>query len=96
MNNPKTPPASGSLHRLVRLPFVIRRFERHDIHKYPCNSTRLLLPTIYVIGWPRSRMQVTLGFWIWRMDFEVLPNVRDQGSAPRTNAATKKDQPNEN
>jgi hypothetical protein len=61
--------------RLISLPFVVRRFERKDIDKYPCNSTRLLLPTIYVIGWAGSRMLLTFGFWTWRLDFEILPKA---------------------
>ncbi len=49
----------------------ITRRTRHGIDRYPCNSTRLLIPTIAVRGFAGRHMQITFGFWIWRADFEI-------------------------
>jgi len=48
------------------------------------------------LGFVNKQGELSLMEWIAKKHGIILSNVGDQGSAPCTNAATKKDQPNEN
>lgn len=51
----------------------IELHRRPDLDKWPSNSNRILIPTIILAGFMGHKMLITIGFWKWRMDLEIIP-----------------------